>query len=116
VKEHWNYWRGQTLFLKVHVSPQSRRNDIGGVSAGRLRIRLNAPPVDGKANKQLINMMAGEFATGKSRISIALGCNSRDKLIAIDRPGRLPPWLDAPQDNTLATQTALGAGAQKSRA
>ena len=100
MKELWYYWRGDTLFLKVHVSPQSRRNEIGGVSAGRLRIRLNAPPVDGKANKQLIGMMASEFDSGKSRIRIAMGARDRNKLIAIDSPGCIPPWFAALQDDT----------------
>ena len=99
MKEHWYYWRGETLFLKVHVSPQSRRNEIGDVSAGRLRIKLNAPPVDGKANKQLIGMMANEFDTGKSRIRIILGTRGRDKLVAIDSPGCMPSWLVALQDD-----------------
>lgn len=100
MKEHWYYWRGETLFLKVHVSPQSRRNEIGDVSAGRLRIKLNAPPVDGKANKQLIGMMASEFAAGKSRVRIAMGDRGRDKLVAIDSPGCIPPWLATLQDDT----------------
>lgn len=99
MKELWYYWRGETLFLKVHVSPQSRRNEIGGVSAGHLRIRLNAPPVDGKANKQLIEMMASEFGTGKSSVRVAMGARGRDKLVAIDSPGCLPPWLAAVQDD-----------------
>lgn len=98
--EHWYYWRGNTLFLKVHVSPQSRRTEIGGVSAGRLHIKLNAPPVDGKANKQLIRVMANEFAAGKSRIRIAMGVRGRDKLIAIDSPGCIPVWLANLQENT----------------
>ena len=98
--EHWFYWRGDTLFLKAHVSPQSRRNEIGGVSAGRLRIKLKAPPVDGKANKQLIGMLANEFAAGKSRVRIAMGARGRDKLIAIDSPGCIPVWLTTLQENT----------------
>ena len=100
MNERWYYWRGDTLFLKARVSPQSRRNEIGGVSAGRLRIRLNTPLVDGKANKQLLGMMASEFAVGKSRIRIAMGVQGRDKLIAIDNPGCIPPWLAALQEDT----------------
>ena len=98
--EHWYYWRGDTLFLKAHVSPQSRRNEIGSVRAGRLLIKLNTPPVDGKANKQLIGMMASEFDAVKSRIRITMGVRGRDKLIAIDSPGCIPDWLHTLQDNT----------------
>ena len=100
MNKHWYYWQGDTLFLKAHVTPRSRRNEIGGVSAGRLRIRLNTPPVDGKANKQLIDMIASEFGSGKSCIRIAMGARGRDKLIAIDSPGCMPAWLDTLQDDT----------------
>lgn len=81
--------------------PQSRRNEIGGVSAGRLRIKLNAPPVDGKANKQLIGMMANEFGTNKLRVRIAMGARGRDKLIAIDGPGCIPAWFTTLQNEAL---------------
>lgn len=101
MNEQWYYWRGDTLFLKAHIAPQSRRNEIGGVSAGRLRIKLNTPPVDGKANKQLIGMLANEFAAGKSRVRIAMGTRGRDKLIAIDGPGCIPAWFTALQNEAL---------------
>ena len=94
MKERWYYWRGETLYLKVHVSPQNRRNEIGDASSGRLRIRLKAPPVEGKANKELIRMMASEFDSAKSRVRIAMGARGRDKLVAIDSPGSIPPWLE----------------------
>ena len=100
MKEHWYYWRGETLYLKVHVSPQTRHNEIGEVNAGRLRIRLNAPPVDGKANKELIGMMANEFDAAKSHVRIAMGARGRDKLVAIDSPGYIPPWLAALREDT----------------
>ena len=94
MKAHCFYWRGNTLYLKVHVSPQNRRNGIGDVAGGRVRVRLKAPPVDGKANKELIGMMASEFETAKSRVWIVTGVRGRDKLIAIDCPGSIPPWLE----------------------
>jgi uncharacterized protein (TIGR00251 family) len=100
VKEHWYYWRGETLYLKVHVSPQNRHDEIGDVSAGRLRIRLKSPPVDGKANKQLIGMMASEFNAGKSRVRIATGARGRDKVVAIENPGCIPAWLASRRDYT----------------
>jgi uncharacterized protein (TIGR00251 family) len=100
VKERWHYWRGETLYLKVHVSPQNRRNEIGDASAGRLRVRLKSPPVDGKANKQLIGMMASEFNAAKSRVRIVIGTRGRDKVIAIESPGCIPAWFASRREAT----------------
>ena len=98
MKDHWYYRRGDTLFLKVHTSPQSRHDKICGLSGDRLHIKLKSPPVDGKANKQLVSMLAEEFDTGKAHVSISAGLQGRDKLVAITRPGCMPAWFTALTD------------------
>ena len=92
MKDHWYYWRGETLCLRVHITPQSRHDAISGLHNNRLSIKLHAPPVDGKANKQLISMLAHEFDAAKSGIWIAAGAQGRDKLVCIDGPRCLPAW------------------------
>lgn len=95
MKDQWYYWRGDTLLLKVHTSPQSRRNEICGIDARGLHVKLTAPPVDGKANWQLIDMLAEEFKTAKTRVTIAAGARGRNKLLAIAGPGCMPDWFVA---------------------
>ncbi|WP_339376756.1 DUF167 domain-containing protein [Chlorogloea sp. CCALA 695] len=51
---------------------------------GSLTISLKSPPVDGKANTELIKLLAKKFAVPKSRITIKLGLSSRQKLVIID--------------------------------
>ena len=98
MKDHWHYWRGNTLFLKVHASPQSRHNEICGLNGSRLHIKLKSPPVDGKANKQLVGMLAEEFDTGKTHVTIPAGLQGRDKLVAIAKPACIPAWFTALTD------------------
>lgn len=83
------------MFLKVHITPQSRQDKICGLHNNRLSIKVHAPPVDGKANKHLIEMLAREFATSKSCIQISAGAQGRDKLVAIAGLHFLPAWFEA---------------------
>ncbi len=74
--------------LAVRVSPGASRDRIEGVeadAAGRkwLRIRLAAPPVDGKANQALIRFLAKRWRLPKSALGIAGGAASRTKILSI---------------------------------
>jgi uncharacterized protein len=83
-------WQGESLLLHCQLQPRSSRNEIVGVHNNRLKICITAPPVDGKANKHLIAIMAKWFGVSKSHISIARGEAGRMKTLCIDTPRRLP--------------------------
>jgi len=71
--------------LEVHVTPNASRNDIAGwMDDGKLRIRIQSPPVDGAANKGLIRFISKLTGVSKSKIRILRGETSRDKLLEID--------------------------------
>jgi uncharacterized protein (TIGR00251 family) len=75
--------------ISVRLTPRSRRNAIDGWlpgSGGRpvLKVRVMAPPVDGKANAALTALLAEALGLGKSRIRIAGGETARDKLVDIE--------------------------------
>lgn len=93
MKEHWFTWRDDILTLRLHVQPGARKNEINGLFNHRLRIRLTAPPVDGKANQEIIAMLAREFKTRKSQVRISGGQLGRDKTIDIEAPTKLPDWF-----------------------
>ncbi|MBL4828158.1 MAG: DUF167 domain-containing protein [Spongiibacteraceae bacterium] len=59
----------------------------------RLKIRITATSVDGKANKHLINFVAKQFAVPKSRIKLVRGKLSRQKNLLIHKPYQLPATL-----------------------
>lgn len=71
-----------TLLL-VRVSPGARKSEIMGETGGRLRIRLQAPPVDGKANRELARFIARELGMKKNHVTLASGERSREKTLLL---------------------------------
>lgn len=69
---------------KVKVKPNSKKQTIEESIDGSLTVHLKSPPVDGKANKELIELLAKKFDVPKSQIQIKSGLSSRTKLIEID--------------------------------
>ncbi|WP_298919402.1 DUF167 domain-containing protein [uncultured Nostoc sp.] len=69
---------------KVKVKPNSKQQKIEEQLDGSLTVYLKSPPVDGKANEELIKLLADKFDLPKSHIRIKLGLSSRQKLIEID--------------------------------
>jgi len=67
----------------VRVQPAAKRTEIIGVVAGQVRLRLAAPPVDGKANAELIRYLAKMLGVRRAAITIRRGAASRVKLIEI---------------------------------
>ena len=89
-------WDNDDILLHARVQPRSARTEIGAVENSRLRIRLTAPPADGKANEQARKLLAKAFGIGVSRVSLIRGQNSRDKVFRIIAPDRLPAGIVAP--------------------
>ena len=69
---------------QVKVKPNSKQQNIEEAADGGLTVHLKSPPVDGKANKELIELLAKKFNVPKSQIRIKSGLSSRTKLIEID--------------------------------
>ena len=70
--------------LAVRVSPRAGRNEIVAIQDdGTVKIRLKAPPVEGRANQALIEYLAEVLRVPASRIEIVAGASSHNKLIAI---------------------------------
>jgi len=69
--------------IYVKVSPRSSKNEVIKISEGEYKIKLTAPPVDGEANKQLIEILSDYFKVSKSLINIVGGKSARVKIIDI---------------------------------
>jgi uncharacterized protein len=67
--------------LDVQVNPGARRNEVTGWSEGRLRVRLQAPPVEGKANDALVRYLAAELGLRRNQVRIRRGESSRRKTL-----------------------------------
>ena len=67
----------------VHVVPKSVKNEVVGKHGDALKVRLGAPPVDGKANDCLIAFLAERLGVPKARVVLEAGSTSRQKRVRI---------------------------------
>jgi len=71
------------VIITVRVIPRAGRSGIVGVREGALLVRLKAPPVDGAANAELIEVLAEALSVAKRDITIASGFASKQKRVSI---------------------------------
>jgi len=76
---------GETQLL-VYVQPKAARSGLAGLFQDRLKIRVNAPPVEGEANKECIAFLSGILDVPKSEVRLVKGAQSRQKNFVIARP------------------------------
>lgn len=90
-------WDGEDLLLACHLQPKASRDEFAGLHGDRLKIRLTAPPVEGKANAHLLAFLAEAFGVAKSQVSLESGELNRQKRVRIRQPRQLPalPGLTA---------------------
>lgn len=95
----------QGITVNVRLTPGARRDGIGGVvDAGdgkkALKISVRSPPEDGKANKELLALLAAEWGLPKSSLSLLSGDSSRQKVVLIAGDSaalqmKLANWLNS---------------------
>jgi len=83
-------WQDDTLIFNVYLQPKASRNVLIGLHDNAVKISLTSPPVDGKANKQLIQFLAKLFHVKKTDITIISGKHSRQKRISVCKPSQFP--------------------------
>ncbi len=71
------------VFLKVYLQPKSSKNEMVGPYRDGIKVKVTAPPIEGKANEALIKFLAKEFKISASSIEILRGHNSREKIMRI---------------------------------
>ena len=70
--------------LTIRVTPRARRNEIVEILSDlTIKIRLTAPPVEGKANQALVEFLSEVLDIPKSKIEIVAGDTGRDKIVSI---------------------------------
>ncbi|HEY8241300.1 MAG TPA: DUF167 domain-containing protein [Kiritimatiellia bacterium] len=91
------------VIVAVRLVPRSAKNMIDGVIEDALKIRLRAPPVEGKANTKLMQFLADELGISTSQIKLLSGERARNKLLFIRgidpvRVAKLVPEVAPPTD------------------
>ena len=71
------------ITLKIRVIPNARKSEFSGYRDGELVLRLNAPPVEGKANKAAVDFLAEYFGVTRSAVVLLRGESSRHKIFQI---------------------------------
>jgi uncharacterized protein (TIGR00251 family) len=86
--------RGAGSLLAVAVMPNAKRTAVDGLHDGALRVRLAAPPVDGKANDALVAWLAEELRLPRRAVRLLRGVSGRRKQLEIDvEPAAVAAWL-----------------------
>jgi len=84
---------GTDWILDLRVQPRASHSEFAGLMGDRLRIRLNAPPVDGRANAALVEFIAEAFGVPRAAVSIEAGLSGRNKRLRIRGAAALPAAL-----------------------
>ena len=71
------------VVLRVRVTPRARGDALVVDADGMLRVRLTAPPVDGAANRALLELLADRLELRRGDLEVARGSKGRDKLVAV---------------------------------
>lgn len=79
----WYRRNADIITLTLHVQPGAKRSGIAGLHGEALKIRLAAPPVEGRANEALLKFMAKLFDVPLRQVELKQGGQSRHKVVAI---------------------------------
>jgi uncharacterized protein len=86
----WYRREGENITLTLHVQPGAKRSEIAGLHGDALKIRLAAPPIEGRANEALLKFIAKLFDVPLRQVELKRGEQSRHKVILVQR-SRIEP-------------------------
>jgi hypothetical protein len=89
----WFRWDGADLILQVQLQPRASTDALVGPLGKHLKIRITAPPVDGRANDHLIAYLAKLFGIPKSRVVLEQGKTAKRKVVRVKSPKKIPAEL-----------------------
>ncbi|MBM4340080.1 MAG: YggU family protein [Deltaproteobacteria bacterium] len=84
----------ENIILKVYLQPKSSKNEIVSPYRDGIKVKVTAPPIEGKANDALIRFLAKEFRISPSCIEITKGHRSREKTLNISTSKSLTDILN----------------------
>lgn len=79
----WYRRNGDIITLTLHVQPGAKKSGVAGLHGEALKIRLAAPPIEGRANDALLRFIAGLFGVPLRQVELKQGGQSRHKVVAI---------------------------------
>ncbi len=79
--------------LELYIQPGAKKTSVCGEYNNALKIRLAAPPVDGKANDALLRFLADAFSVPLRNVALIRGELARQKTVVIHNPAQFPVWF-----------------------
>lgn len=79
----WYRRSGDVLTLTLHVQPGAKRSEVAGLHGEALKVRLAAPPIEGRANAALCRFVAELFGVTQRQVELKQGAQSRHKVVAV---------------------------------
>lgn len=79
--------------LTCHLQPKASKDEFAGLHGEALKVRIQAQPIEGKANAALVKFLASQFGVSKSAIEIISGELNRHKRVRISQPRKIPQAL-----------------------
>ncbi len=75
---------GNEVRISLRVYPNASKNEMVGFSDGVLRVKVSAPPIKGKANRELVTFLRRLLGVGRGSVNIIKGHSTRNKVVAVD--------------------------------
>ena len=79
----WYRCTGDVITLTLHVQPGAKRSEICGLHGDAIKLKLAAPPIEGRANEALLRFISDLFDVPLRQIQLKQGTQSRHKVVAI---------------------------------
>ena len=79
----WFRRNSDVITLTLHVQPGAKRSEISGLHGDALKLKLAAPPIEGRANEALLRFIADLFGVPLRQVELKQGAQSRHKVMAI---------------------------------
>jgi uncharacterized protein (TIGR00251 family) len=79
----WYRREGDSITLTLHIQPGAKRSEVAGLHGDALKIRLAAPPIEGRANEALQRFIADSFDVPLRQVELLRGAQSRHKMVKV---------------------------------
>lgn len=79
----WYRREGNNVTLTLHIQPGAKRSELAGLHGDALKIRLAAPPIEGRANDALLRFIAELFNVPLREVELLRGLQSRHKMVKV---------------------------------
>ena len=90
-------WRDNgDIVLACLIQPRAGRDAISGEHDGAVKIRIAAPPAEGRANARLLGFLAKQFGVAKGGVTLESGATGKRKRVRITAPTRIPAGIPLP--------------------